>query len=65
MKKIILSVLLLTNGSILFSQLNPAITNWLQNTTQTGSYYTTGNSTPISNNILVNCQEIQYSANWV
>jgi len=47
------------------SQLNPAITNWLQNTTQTGSYYTTGNSTPISNNILVNCQEIQYSANWV
>jgi len=47
------------------SQLNPAITNWLQNTTQTGAYYTTGNSTPISNNILVNCQEIQYSANWV
>ncbi|MFM7661060.1 MAG: YHYH protein, partial [Bacteroidota bacterium] len=65
MKKIILSGLLLTCGSILFSQLNPAITNWLQNTTQTGFYYTTGNSTPISNNILVNCQEIQYSANWV
>jgi hypothetical protein len=65
MKKIILSGLLLASSSFLFSQLNPAITNWLQNTTQTGSYYTTGNSTPIGNNILVNCQAVQYSANWV
>lgn len=65
MKKIILSGLLLASSSILFSQLNPAITNWLQNTTQLGSYYTTGNSTPISNNILVNCQAVQYSSNWV
>lgn len=65
MKKIILSGLLLASSSILFSQLNPAITNWLQNTTQLGSYYTTGNSTPISNNVLVNCQAVQYSSNWV
>jgi len=50
---------------VTFAQLNPAITNWLQNTTQTGSYYTTGNSTPIGNNILVNCQAVQYSSNWV
>ena len=48
-----------------YAQLNPAITSWLQNTTQTGSYYTSGNSTPIGNNILVNCQAIQYSTNWV
>jgi hypothetical protein len=65
MKKIILSGLLLASSSLLFSQLNPAITYWLQNTTQTGSYYTTGNSTPIGNNILVNCQAVQYSSNWV
>jgi hypothetical protein len=65
MKKIILSGLLLASRSMLFSQLNPAITNWLQNTTQTGYYYTTGNSTPIGNNILVNCQAVQYSSNWV
>jgi hypothetical protein len=46
------------------AQSNPAILNWLQNTTATGSYYTNGNSTSIPNNILVNCQEISYSANW-
>jgi hypothetical protein len=46
------------------AQLNPAITSWLQNTTQTGSYYISGNSTPIGNNILVNCQSVQYSTNW-
>ena len=65
MKKLIIPFFLfiiLTNS---FAQLNPAITNWLQNTTQTGSYYTSGNSTPIGNNILVNCQAIQYSTNWV
>jgi hypothetical protein len=65
MKKIILSGLIITGSFPLFSQLNPVITNWLQNTTQTGSYYTTGNSTPIGNNVLVNCQAVQYSANWV
>lgn len=48
-----------------FAQTNPAITSWLQNTTQTGSYYTSGNSTPISNGIAVNCQAVQYSSNWV
>lgn len=65
MKKLIIPFFLfiiLTNS---FAQLNPAITNWLQNTTQTGSYYTSGNSTPIGNNILVNCQAVQYSTNWV
>ena len=51
--------------SLTFAQTNPAITSWLQNTTQTGSYYQSGNSTAISNSIVVNCQAVQYSTNWV
>lgn len=47
------------------AQTNPAITKWLQNTTTTGFYYMSGNSTPISNGILVNCQQVRYSSNWV
>lgn len=43
----------------------PEITSWLQNTTQTGSYYTSGNSTPIDNGILVNCQSVEYSNDYV
>ncbi|MFY8097171.1 MAG: YHYH protein [Flavobacterium sp.] len=48
-----------------FAQTNPAITKWLQNNTTTGTYYTSGNSTAISNGILVNCQQVRYSANFV
>ncbi len=48
-----------------FSQTEPAIKGWLQNTTKTGSYYVKGNSTLVANNILVNCQKVQYSADWV
>jgi hypothetical protein len=48
-----------------YAQTNPAITNWLQNTTQTGSYYMSGNSTTIDNEILVNCQKIEYSSDFV
>jgi hypothetical protein len=51
--------------SVGHSQTNPAITSWLQNTTQTGSYYQSGNSTAINNGIVVNCQAVQYSTNWV
>jgi len=47
------------------AQTNPAITAWLQNTVVTGSYYTSGNSTPVSNGILVNCQKVEYSATSV
>lgn len=47
------------------AQLSPAITHWLQNTSQLGSYYVSGNSTPISNNTLVNCQKVEYSATSV
>ncbi|HHZ64459.1 MAG TPA: YHYH protein [Flavobacteriales bacterium] len=42
----------------------PAITSWLQNTTTTGSYYTSS-STAISNGILVNCQKVEYSNDYV
>jgi hypothetical protein len=44
-----------------FSQTNPVILRWLQNTTLTGSAYTTGNSTAVSNGILANCQLVQYN----
>ncbi|HNP47531.1 MAG TPA: hypothetical protein PKL85_01790, partial [Bacteroidia bacterium] len=44
---------------------SPAITSWLQNTSATGNYYVSGNSNLIPNNIVVNCQLVQYSANNV
>jgi hypothetical protein len=43
---------------------NPVITKWLQNTSVIGSYYMSGNPTPISNGILVNCQEVSYNTIW-
>lgn len=52
-------------GSVANAQTNPAITSWLRNTTKTGTYYVRGNSTAISNGILVNCQAVEYSANNV
>lgn len=63
------STLLLT-FSAMFSGLSafaqgPTVTSWLQNTTATGSYYMSGNSTPIDNSIEFNCQEVSYSANSV
>ena len=64
MKKKYLHFILLLTTCNSFAQFNPAITKWLQNTTQTGTYYATGNSTTIANNILVNCQEVSYSANF-
>lgn len=47
------------------AQTNPAITSWLQNTSITGTYYVSGNSTALSNGILVNCQKVQYSGHYV
>ena len=62
MKKITIAFgALLMSITSMFAQTNPAITSWLQNTTTTGSYYMSGNSTTISNNILVNCQMVEYS----
>lgn len=65
MKKAILLTSALFTGSLAVAQLSPAITSWLQNNTITGTYYTSGNSTPIANNIKVNCQSVQYSASNV
>lgn len=48
-----------------FSQTNPVITSWLQNTTLTGSHYIQNNFTPIQDNVAVNVQTVQYSTNWV
>ena len=59
---IIVNIILLT--SIVYSQ-GPAVTSWLQNTSLTGTYYNSGNSTVISNGILVNCQQVEYSNNYV
>jgi YHYH protein/type IX secretion system substrate protein len=47
------------------AQLSPAITSWLQNTTETGTYYMSGNSTAIDNGILYNCQKVEYSDDFV
>jgi len=56
-------------GSIIcsfsFAQTNPAITSWLQNTTITGSYYMSGNSTVIQDDVLANVQLVQYNDDWV
>lgn len=51
---------LLFYASHAFNQ-GPEITSWLQNTSQTGSYYTEGNSSAIGNGILVNCQQVAYT----
>lgn len=64
MKKKTSLLILLTFSSIAFGQ-SPSITSWLQNTTATGSYYMSGNSTAIDNGIEVNCQQVEYSNDWV
>ncbi len=65
MKKLILTASILVCTLICNAQLSPAITSWLQNTTQTGSYYMSGNSTAIDNGILYHCQKVEYTANDV
>jgi hypothetical protein len=62
MTRKLLLLCFIASGLYGHSQTNPVITKWLQNTTVTGKYYVSGNSTAISNGILVNCQAVQYSA---
>ena len=65
MKKRILSLTFICTGA-LQAQLNPAITNWLLNTSGlTGSHYVQGNGTPINDNVPANVQTVQYSSNFV
>jgi YHYH protein/Secretion system C-terminal sorting domain len=64
-KRILPTIVFAFLASMLFAQTNPTITSWLQNSTVTGRYYTVaGGSTAIANNILVNCQKVQYSSNF-
>ena len=66
MKRIILAALIILMGTIfIIAQTNPVITSWLQNTTQKGRHYVSGNSTPIQDNVLANVQSVKYSTNWV
>ena len=66
MKKNTFIILALAGALCSKAQTNPAITQWLQNTTGImGSHYTNGNSTPIADNVLANIQTVQYSTNWV
>ena len=62
MKKTFYTVALVIIATMSQAQLSPAITSWLQNTTVLGTYYMSGNSTAITNNTLVNCQQVEYSA---
>lgn len=64
-KKTILSMAALCSLSALQAQTNPAILNWLQNTSVTARHYVSGNSTPINDATIVNVQQVEYSANYV
>lgn len=64
--KLILSItMLMIIQQANIAQLSPTITSWLQNTTQTGSYYMKGNPTLLPHGMLVNCQLVRYSSNNV
>ena len=62
MKKTLIFSALTISGLAAIAQTNPAITAWLQNNTITGRHYVAGNSTPINDSYLANCQTVQYSA---
>lgn len=65
MKKSFFTITLLC-ASALQAQLNPAITNWLINTSGlTGSHYVQGSGTVITDNVSANVQAVQYSSNFV
>lgn len=65
MKKSIFAASLCLTALAGNAQTNPAILAWLQNTSAFGSHYIQNNFTPIQDNVLVNVQTVQYSANWV
>ena len=62
---ILQSVLIIISALQLSAQSDPVITAWLQNDTETGTYYLAGNSTAIDNDILYNCQLVEYSEDYV
>ncbi|MFT6166485.1 MAG: hypothetical protein ACJAV5_000145 [Vicingaceae bacterium] len=65
MKKLTFLHLALLTTVVATAQTTPDITSWLQDTVTTGTHYMQNNSTPIGNNVLVNCQRVEYSANYV
>ncbi|CAN5635251.1 hypothetical protein BH11BAC1_BH11BAC1_12570 [soil metagenome] len=65
MKKILLTLGIISSTAITFAQTNPIIISWLQNTTGiTGSHYVAGNSNPIVGTDSANVKTVLYSANW-
>ncbi len=65
MKRIIIFSLLILLNFVSFSQTNPAITSWIQNTSGImGRHYESGNFTPINDNDSVNVQSVLYSTDW-
>lgn len=65
MKKFLICCLVFMSSLFCQAQDHPAIAAWLQNTTETGSYYVQGNYTTIDNEILYNCQQVEYSDSFV
>ncbi len=62
MKKVIFTLVLTAQSIMLMAQTNPAITQWLQNTTGiTGRHYVAGNSTPIVDAVQANVQSVKYN----
>ncbi len=62
----VLSFVVVLCSMATFGQTNPAITGWLINDQGLmGSHYVQGNSTPISDNVAANVQQVQYSNSWV
>ena len=65
MKRIIISSLLIVLNLESFSQTNPAITSWIQNTTGIlGRHYASGIFIPINDNDSANVQSVLYSTDW-
>lgn len=65
MNKILTGLSLFLSVQAAHSQTNPAITKWLQNTTNIqGRHYVSGNPTPVNDAVLANVQTVQYSTNW-
>ena len=65
MKRIIISSLLIILNLESFSQTNPAITSWIQNTTGIlGRHYASGVFIPINDIDSANVQSVLYSTDW-
>ena len=66
MKKLLLLAFAALLISETVAQTDPAIINWIQNTTNIkGRHYVKGNSTPVNDAVLANVQKVQYSTVWV